>query len=240
MGIAIVAVLIGVVVAGGAWLAVRDESDGTVSADTEASGAAGSAPVATMMVIGPDEARARVDELVARAPDPQKAVLADGAVSRSEYEDAVRSTVACFEAGFGQIASSPTGPIATLTMDPIVVSPDGFEITYSYGVDTVPGATTQQDQAAVAALEENCHRTMQQNIKDVYQTNLLADPGYVARTANAFTACARDAGVTSFGTTPEAMMTTLQQTDPPTRAALRPCFDQAPSVAVALGSKVAP
>lgn len=158
----------------------------------------------------------------------------------SEYEDAVRSTVACFEAGFSQIAASPTGPIATLAMDPIVVSPDGFEITYSYSVTTAPDVTTQQDQAAVAALEENCHFTMQQNIKDVYQTNLLADPAYVSRMAAAFTACARDAGVASFGTSPEAMMTTLQETDAATRASLRPCFDQAPSVGVALGSKVAP
>lgn len=238
MGIVIIAMLIGAVVLGViVWRMATGAAEPAL--DASAPRPTGDGSVAGIIAVSPAVADERVSALAADAPDAQRAALADGEVTLPEYEAAVRSTVSCFESGFAEIVDSPSGPRALLTMDPIVVSPDSFEVTYSYGVTTT-ATPTQPEHAAVAALEERCHRDMQQNVKDVYQTRLLADPAYVSRVATEFTACARDAGVSSLGASAEELVAALQQIDPDTQSALRTCFDRTPSVGVGIGTKVAP
>lgn len=145
----------------------------------------------------PDAAR-QVDRLVAQAPAPQAAALEDADVSLVEYEAAVAETVACLREGFSGLLQQHqvNRALVELEVSPTAVSPDGFEITYSYTVSG-PAAGTAPPSAfdTLTDLERACHERHQQQIEDVFQVRLLADDQYVRQVSGEFTACLAGGGV---------------------------------------------
>ncbi len=128
----------------------------------------------------------RIELAGERSAGPARAALADGAVTRYEYQKAVENALQCLrsDAGAQDIEVSTERP---------VMSSDGFEYSYAYRVVATEAGFDVAD--AVSSIEQGCQAAHLIDVQWAYQLGLRADSAYVDGVGRDFEDCVRAGGV---------------------------------------------
>jgi hypothetical protein len=172
----------------------------TVAAVLLAGAPAGSDRLAEPLGADRADAAAAIAGLARDTTESQRPALADGVVTLAEYRAAADRAVACLTGRLRAEAARRFEPgTAVVEVDPPRLSPDGFRLTWSYGVRFPGGMPTADVPPSLADVPAEVDRACQdEHVDDVqagYQLGRLADERFVARVDAGFVACLRGAGV---------------------------------------------
>jgi hypothetical protein len=184
-------------------------------------------------------ARERIEELAIEARPEQAEALTDRRVDLSEYRAAVAASIQCLQSGLGNIESPAGVPESKpqVTTHGPEVSDDGFQVTYSYTLDTSAMNISAPDPSSfdpISDLERACQERFQWGVETAYQIGRLADQEYVASVAESFEACAKSAGLPTLGSDEHEVVETIKASSG--NSDVLECLDRTPSVASALAS----
>lgn len=180
-----------------------------------------------------DDAEQVVEVEQSHARNDQAAILVDGTVTLAEYQEAVRTTMACVDDGLQGLATE-FGIAPTIQVTGPNTSKDQFEVNFHITVSSeqdISKSLPDNAQERLDGVNQKCNADHVVGVERAYRARLLGDPEYVRQTSAEFLRCLGSAGAAvPAGTSTWDALRGLWASDSQLTGEVRQCLEQYPSV----------